>query len=46
MAELPPEEKDALSHRGAAFRALRPVLERLAALDEAEGEPLVTTPSE
>jgi XTP/dITP diphosphohydrolase len=37
MAELPPGEKDALSHRGAAFRALRPVLERLAALDEPEG---------
>ncbi len=35
MAELPPSEKDALSHRGAAFRELRPVLERLAALDEA-----------
>jgi XTP/dITP diphosphohydrolase len=34
MADLPPEEKDALSHRGAAFRALRPALERLAALDE------------
>jgi len=31
MAELPPEEKDALSHRGAAFRALRPALARLAA---------------
>ena len=30
MAELSPEEKDAISHRGAAFRALRPVLERLA----------------
>ncbi len=30
MAELPPEEKDALSHRGAAFRALRPALVRLA----------------
>jgi XTP/dITP diphosphohydrolase len=30
MAELPPEEKDALSHRGAAFRALRPALEALA----------------
>ena len=29
MAELAPAEKDALSHRGAAFRALRPVLERL-----------------
>jgi len=27
MAELSPEEKDALSHRGAAFRALRPALE-------------------
>jgi XTP/dITP diphosphohydrolase len=34
MAELPPGEKDALSHRGLAFRALRPVLARLAALDE------------
>lgn len=32
MAELPPAEKDALSHRGAAFRALRPALERLSAL--------------
>jgi XTP/dITP diphosphohydrolase len=31
MAELRPEEKDALSHRGAAFRALRPALQRLAA---------------
>jgi XTP/dITP diphosphohydrolase len=29
MAELPPEEKDAISHRGAAFRALRPVLAAL-----------------
>jgi inosine/xanthosine triphosphate pyrophosphatase family protein len=37
MAELPPEEKDALSHRGAAFRALRPVLARLATLDEVGG---------
>ena len=37
MAELPPEEKDALSHRGAAFRALRPVLSRLAGLDEGKG---------
>jgi XTP/dITP diphosphohydrolase len=36
MAELPPAEKDALSHRGAAFRALRPALERLATLDEAK----------
>jgi XTP/dITP diphosphohydrolase len=35
MAELLPEEKDALSHRGEAFRGLRPVLERLVArLDE------------
>ncbi len=33
MAELSPEEKDGLSHRGAAFRALRPVLARLAGLD-------------
>ena len=30
MAELDPAEKDAISHRGAAFRALRPILERLA----------------
>jgi XTP/dITP diphosphohydrolase len=28
-AELAPAEKDAISHRGAAFRALRPGLERL-----------------
>ena len=35
MAELSPEEKDALSHRGEAFRRLRPVLEALAPrLDE------------
>lgn len=27
-AELPPEEKDAISHRGQAFRALRPLIER------------------
>lgn len=37
MAELPPDQKNALSHRGAAFRALRPVLTRLAALDEPKG---------
>jgi XTP/dITP diphosphohydrolase len=30
MAELSPAEKDALSHRGDAFRKLRPVLEALA----------------
>lgn len=30
-AELTPAEKDAISHRGAAFRALRPHLEKLAA---------------
>ncbi len=30
--ELPPEEKDARSHRGAAFRALRPAVEELLAL--------------
>jgi XTP/dITP diphosphohydrolase len=35
MAELPPEEKDARSHRGAAFRAILPALARLASLDEA-----------
>jgi XTP/dITP diphosphohydrolase len=34
MAELPPGEKDALSHRGEAFRSLRPILSRLAGLDE------------
>jgi inosine/xanthosine triphosphate pyrophosphatase family protein len=28
MAELSAEEKDAISHRGAAFRALRPLLAR------------------
>lgn len=30
MAELSPEEKDAISHRGAAFRRLLPALTRLA----------------
>ncbi len=30
MAELSPEEKDAISHRGEAFRKIRPVLEQLA----------------
>ena len=30
-AQLPPEEKDARSHRGAAFRALRPHVQTLAA---------------
>ena len=30
-AELTPDEKDAISHRGAAFRALRPHLQDLAA---------------
>jgi len=30
MAELAPDEKDALSHRGAAFRRIRPVVEQLA----------------
>lgn len=35
MAELAPEEKDAISHRGDAFRRLRPVLEALTrGLDE------------
>jgi XTP/dITP diphosphohydrolase len=29
MAELPPDEKDRLSHRGEAFRNLRPLLARL-----------------
>jgi len=37
MAELPGEEKDGLSHRGAAFRALRPALSHLAVLDEPKG---------
>jgi XTP/dITP diphosphohydrolase len=31
IAELSPEEKDALSHRGEAFRRIRPALEALAA---------------
>jgi len=31
MAELPPAEKDAISHRGDAFRKLRPVLEAVVA---------------
>ena len=30
MAELGPEEKDAISHRGEAFRKMRPFLEALA----------------
>ena len=30
MAELPPEEKDAISHRGKAFRELVPAIARLA----------------
>jgi len=30
MAELPSEEKDAISHRGKAFRGLVPAIERLA----------------
>lgn len=30
MAELPPDEKNAISHRGKAFRALRELLERQA----------------
>lgn len=30
MAELPAGDKDAISHRGAAFRSLRPVLQQLA----------------
>ncbi len=30
MSELAPDEKDAISHRGEAFRRLRPVLESLA----------------
>ncbi len=35
MAELAPDEKDAISHRGDAFRKLRPVLEAMArGLDE------------
>ena len=31
MAELSPDEKDLISHRGQAFRKLRPVLQKLAA---------------
>ena len=29
MAELPPDEKDAISHRGKAFRGIVPAIERL-----------------
>ncbi len=39
MAELAPAAKDALSHRGAAFRALRPALARLAGLAGTLDEP-------
>ena len=43
MAELPPAEKDALSHRGEALRRLVPGLRRIAAnLDETPGGPLDT----
>jgi XTP/dITP diphosphohydrolase len=31
MAELPPDEKDAISHRGKAFRAIVPAIARLVA---------------
>jgi XTP/dITP diphosphohydrolase len=38
MAELPAEEKDAVSHRGNAFRKLRPLLEQLVrTLDRSPG---------
>jgi XTP/dITP diphosphohydrolase len=37
MAELPPDEKDALSHRGEAFARLRPVLARVR-LDASEAK--------
>lgn len=37
MAELTAEAKDAISHRGAAFRLLLPYLARLATLDEPGG---------
>jgi XTP/dITP diphosphohydrolase len=37
MAELSAEEKDAVSHRGAAFAGLRPLLERLV-LDAGEAK--------
>lgn len=33
MAELPPEEKDAISHRGKAFRGVVPAIERLVVSD-------------
>jgi XTP/dITP diphosphohydrolase len=39
MAELSPEEKDAISHRGEAFRKMRPHLEALAAaFDKSRGQ--------
>jgi inosine/xanthosine triphosphate pyrophosphatase family protein len=37
MSQLAPDEKDLISHRGAAFRALRPVLARLTTLDVPRG---------
>ena len=39
-AELPPDEKDAISHRGQAFRALRPAV---AALAESQSLPPMST---
>jgi len=38
MAELPPEEKDAISHRGKAFRGLVPAITKFAGKGRAGGE--------
>ena len=39
-AEMTPEDKDAISHRGRAFRALAPLIERYGGAPEAEGRTL------
>jgi XTP/dITP diphosphohydrolase len=38
MAQLPPEEKNRISHRARAAQAMRPVLERLVGRDHVSGE--------
>jgi XTP/dITP diphosphohydrolase len=43
-AEMPSEEKDAISHRGAAFRALAPALEALLRIDGAREGSRTPTP--
>jgi XTP/dITP diphosphohydrolase len=38
MAQLPPEEKNRISHRARAAQAIRPVLERLVGRDHVSGK--------